>query len=288
MFVLPHDFLKHVGYGPETIKPYVAIDNKVEFTRTQSTLRGPNPLGAYLVIVITALTALFVARKKQYAKIVLLLVASLAVLYGSYSRSAWIGAAAAIAVLWWGFTRSPKMRQFYVAAAVVAITLVIGLVFIFRDHDTVQNVVFHTNEQSRSATSSNEQRADALTGGVKDVLSNPFGQGPGTAGPASFHNDSPAKLSENYFIQIGQEVGILGTIVFIVICVVIASALWQQSRDSVLAFALFAGLIGLTAVNLVSHAWADDTLAYTWWGLAGLTFGSIVAQGKTHGIQKTK
>jgi len=33
---------------------------------------------------------------------------------------------------------------------------------------------------------------------------------------------------------------------------------------------LLASLIGLIFVNLVSHAWADDTLAYVWWGLAGI------------------
>jgi hypothetical protein len=26
----------------------------------------------------------------------------------------------------------------------------------------------------------------------------------------------------------------------------------------------------LTVVNLLSHAWADDTLTYVWWGLAGI------------------
>ena len=50
--VLPHDFLKYVGYSSETIQPYLTVDNNPDYVRLQSTLRGPNPLGAY------ALTAL--------------------------------------------------------------------------------------------------------------------------------------------------------------------------------------------------------------------------------------
>src|SRR5690606_33215686 len=106
MFVLPHDFLKHAGYGPDTIQPFIAIDNKVEYVRVQSTLRGPNPLGAYLVIVVTALTALYITRRSRYAKFAAALVAGILVLYGSHSRSAWIGTIAAIGVLIWGLINS--------------------------------------------------------------------------------------------------------------------------------------------------------------------------------------
>jgi hypothetical protein len=37
---------------------------------------------------------------------------------------------------------------------------------------------------------------------------------------------------------------------------------------------LLASLIGISFVNLLSHAWADDTLAYLWWGLAGIAIGT--------------
>jgi hypothetical protein len=36
-----------------------------------------------------------------------------------------------------------------------------------------------------------------------------------------------------------------------------------------LALVLFASFIGISFVNLLSHAWTDDTIAYIWWGLAG-------------------
>ena len=274
MFVLPYDFLQHFGYEPDTIQPYIAIDNKVEYTRAQSTLRGPNPLGAYLVVIVTALAALFVVRRKKYARIAALLTASILVLYGSYSRSAWIGAITALGVLAWGLTTSAKLRKYVLVAGAAALVLFAGSLYVLRDNDTVQNVVFHTNEQSRSAESSNEQRAGALVGGIEDVVREPLGRGPGTAGPASVHNDKPSRISENYFIQIGQEVGVIGLAIFVGICAVVGWALWQQERANLPALVLCASLVGLTVVNLVSHAWADDTLAYIWWGLAGATIAT--------------
>ncbi len=41
-------------------------------------------------------------------------------------------------------------------------------------------------------------------------------------------------------------------------------------RADPLALGLLASLAGISAVALLQHAWADDTIAYMWWGLAGL------------------
>jgi hypothetical protein len=46
-FVLDKNFLTHLGYGPDTIPAYQSVDLKTDYARAQSTLRGPNPLGAY-------------------------------------------------------------------------------------------------------------------------------------------------------------------------------------------------------------------------------------------------
>jgi hypothetical protein len=55
--------------------------------------------------------------------------------------------------------------------------------------------------------------------------------------------------------------------------------LWYR-RSEILARFLLASLAGITFVNLLSHAWADDTLAYLWWGLAGLAIAAHSPAGK--------
>ena len=50
--VLPADALKYIGYNESTIMPYLTVDQNPNYLRINSTLRGPNPLGLYAVIVL--------------------------------------------------------------------------------------------------------------------------------------------------------------------------------------------------------------------------------------------
>lgn len=279
-YVLPYDVLRHVGYSLDTIPPYITVDEKIEYVRVQSTMRGPNPLGAYLVPILAAFVALFVTRRRRYVRVAFGMVATLLVLYATYSRSAWIGAAVAVGLVLWGVAASARARKFLLV--VMAAVAVVGLfgVWALQDNRTAQNLVLHTDDTS-TAASSNDVRADALSAAATDVLEKPLGRGPGTAGPASVYNDAPARISENYFLQIGQEVGVLGMVLLIAIHVVIGAALWRAGgAKRVLPLILAASLAGVVLINMLSHAWADDTLAYVWWGFAGLAVGWCVVKGR--------
>jgi hypothetical protein len=106
------------------------------------------------------------------------------------------------------------------------------------------------------------------------VFRQPFGDGPGTAGPASVYNGNHgSRIAEDYYVQIAQETGWLGLALFLSVVVLVAMELYAQIGISRLALLLFASLIGVSFVNLLSHAWADDTLAFVWWGLAGIALG---------------
>lgn len=271
-YVLPMNFLTRFGYGPTTIPAYHTIDQKPQYQRLQSTLRGPNPLGAYLVVILITLVALLLQRKNhKYWYITAVITASI-VLFFTYSRSAWLGAALGLGLLvYWSLQLN---RRRAVLLGLAALTIVLGgLTVSFRNNDLLQNMLFHTDETSQSSESSNAVRTQALTKGFQSLLREPLGQGPGTAGPASFRNDNPARISENYFIQIGQEVGILGLLLFVAINIGIARELWVR-RDQLLSLVLLTSLAGLTLINLISHAWADDTLGLIFWGLAGIAIAS--------------
>ncbi len=268
VFVLPHNFLSHFGYGPNTIPVYETINSNTHYIRIQSTLRGANPLGAYLLIPISVLTVLLVRGKRSW-QYLLFWCASLLALYFTFSRSAWVGAALSIAVILWFSLRSRRQRQ-WAAAAICAVLIIGGILGVsFRHNVRVQNILYHTQTHSAVKTTSDENHASALEAGLHDVTHEPLGRGPGTAGPASVYNNHPARIAENFYIQIGQETGWLGLAIFLLINLGVGYLLWLRRADP-LAFGLFACLIGLTFVNMLSHAWADDTLAYVWWGLAGI------------------
>lgn len=284
-FLLDKDFLKNFGYSKQTIQPFIAVDNKPEYIRLQSTFRGPNPLGAYLALVITTLSALFLARKQQLAVASLGLFSLLAMFF-SYSRSAWIGLAVSILVLFFISDISKRLRQLFLVAMLGGV-LVFGVgILLFQDNNYIQNTVFHSDENSTSSQSSNAQRTGALSTGLQESVREPLGRGLGTAGPASARNNGEVRIAENYYIQLAQEVGIIGLLMFLAICAMAAKELWWRRKNQMLARVLLASLAGISVINLVSHAWAYDVLSMMWWGLTGISLAQPVILTAKHEQKK--
>jgi O-antigen ligase len=273
--VLPDDFLRHFGYGEATIPAVETINNNPEYPRIASTLRGANPLGAYLIVPISLLAVQLLSPKRTWRQMLLML-GAVTVLFFSFSRSAWVGAILSVAVILLLSKLSAKAQKVSVAVFGILLIAGAGLTSSLRHNPHFQNFVFHTEDNSRVPTSSNGNRLIALKIGAEDVIDEPLGEGTGTAGPASFYNeDKPSRIAENYFLQIGQETGLIGLFLFVLINAGVGALLYVRRADP-LALSLFASLIGLTFINMLSHAWTDDTLAYVWWGLAGVALAPLV------------
>jgi hypothetical protein len=271
--VLPIDFLRHFGYGPKTIPAIQTVDQEVGYRRLQSTLRGSNPLGAYLTLVITALVGVTVSRKSKRLMGLYLVGAASIVLFLTYSRSAYIGVVLGVAFSLWFllprvYPRRPWRKWLLTGGLIMVVAGALSVVAL-RNNDSVQNIAFHSSEHSLANTSSNASRANAVQQGLKDIKSDPMGRGPGTAGPASVRNYRSARIAENYFIQIVQEVGVLGFLLFIAINILVGWQLWLQRTD-LLSLILLSSLLAITLISMLSHAWADDTLSLIWWGFAGI------------------
>ena len=277
-FVLPYDVLKHFGYGPATIDPYETIDQKQAYLRVQSTLRGANPLGAYLVVILSALATLVTRVKARWSKIAWAVIglATLVVLFFTYSRSAWLGTMISVGMLTaLGIRNRKHLWRMGILVVVSVVIVFAGVLIGLRNNDHVQNTFFHTDEHSRSSTSSNYGHFQALKDGLDDMVQQPLGGGTGTAGPASAHNTGkPARIAENYFVQIGQETGFIGLGLFLAINSLVAIRLWRREYDS-LSRILLSSLVGISVICLLSHAWTDDTLAYIWWGFAGVAIARL-------------
>lgn len=272
---LPVNFLSHFGYGVDTIPAYHTINSNKEYIRVASTLRGPNPLGAYLVLIISVLAVslrgynlLAVLKRSLY------LFLAIAALLFSFSRSAWLGVLAAM-VVFGLLVATTKKAKLVLLIILVGFSLVSGAVFaIAQNNRAVQNAVFHTDDDSLAKTSSNEDRLSAQSSSVSLALDHPFGMGVGSAGPASIYNQPKAAvITENYFLQLAVEVGWFGLAIFVGLLVYLTAFLWKIRQRS-LAKVLLMSLAGLTLVNLLSHAWADETIAFLWWGLAGIAVGT--------------
>ncbi len=287
--VLPDNILASIGYGKDTIAAYNTIDKNPDFVRISSTLRGPNPVGAVSVILLSAVAvfALTYWRKKPQLRPYMLLfaAASVAVLFASYSRSAYLAAAAALVVVGWAYWRKASWKWQALAGVGLAVALLAST--LFQSSDWYKNVILHEDPESSTVIKSNDQHVESLENGLKRMIAQPFGAGVGSTGSASMiEANGPGVTIENYYLFVAHEVGWLGLLTYLAIFFMILQRLWQLKHQTWLALAIFSSGIGLSLVALLLPVWADDTTALVWWGLAGSIIGNRYVRTRSTRQQK--
>jgi O-antigen ligase len=275
--LLPNDALTHLGFVRSNgVLPAFFIDDKPDLERVMSTLRDPNSLGSYLIIVMS----LAMAWRQKSAKRAKLIWSGVSLMAGlclllTFSRSALLGLVVALACAAALVGRSHvklSRKQFRVGLVVLAVAAIgfLASAFALRNSYFVQNVIFHA-DQSTSLEDPNQLRVRFLRESVVKIAHNPAGLGPGRAGLASIRNNvQGTQLNENYYLQVATEVGVLGLTLFLAILILVAVRLYRATGDSAYATALLAAFAGLALTNILVHIWSNEAVAYTWWGLAGL------------------
>ncbi len=281
---LPPTLLTSVGYeniGQEIpgLPPAVTTLGEVgDFIRPQATLRGPNPLGAYLVLPICLLIWKILSERRKDLTPYGALMGMLMALALTFSRSAWLACfIGTILVLVFMYrTQLKKVHiAWYVAGAAVFVCMLLAAL-----NNKTFRVVVLREDFSSSVRESDDVRTSLLNKGVADVARHPLGRGPGNAGPTSvLDNDDVGRISENYYLQVAQETGWLGLALFICINALLAVKLWL-ARHKPYALVALATLIGLGVANMTLHTWSDDAVSIVWWVFAGTVVASIVGTSK--------
>ncbi len=277
VFMLPGDFLAHFGYVKDvTIAPTTTIDSNDAAKRAFATLRGPNDYGAYMILpLIIALSGML----SRNLGVVVALLSSFAIVL-SGSRSAWLGAAVALTT-YIVMTRGINIvrHRYFKPALVAAVIVMTGFAYASVNFAPLRLAVFHSSPgDSHLFEGSNDAHIQSTTNGIRRVMANPLGCGLGCAGPASYYGNEP-RISENYYVQIAEEVGVVGLSIWLAIFVVIMRRLWRV-RHEYAAQILFASGAGFAIIGFLLHVWADDPLSLTWWGLAGLVSGTHAYQSR--------
>lgn len=276
---LPADSLKYIGYSNETISPYLTVDKNPDYIRVNSTLRGPNPLGAYAGIVLSIIVAALVRRKfsRQLNAVTigvgLLTLCSLIALWISYSRSAVVAAMISVGLVFASTIARQLPRKVWIGVSIATCALVGGLIA-SQNSTFVSNVLLHENPVGGSEVSSNDGHVESLAMGTTRMLQQPFGAGIGSTGSASLQGSSPT-IIENQYLFIAHESGWLGVLLFSGLFILTMIRLWKARRDW-LSLGVFASGVGMALIGLLLPVWADDTVAIIWWGLAAIALSGRV------------
>jgi hypothetical protein len=245
-----------------------------------STLRDPNSLGAYLLIPVSLTTAMLLRAREQRRRLLYLglLALQLAAIYLTFSRSAWLGAfITVLLVTWWQYRRWLfRMGRRYWPVVIVLVVL-FGVGAYTQRHNPV---LTHQTSVQIGPRDSNQAHIFFVERTAKGIVQDPLGHGPGTAGLATIHTPGGSNLTENYYLQVGYETGLLGLLIFVGVQVVVYIKLWPQ-RHSYLGLVLLTTFWAYVVINLVLQEWDNEVVAAEWWILAGIGLGASLRAGST-------
>lgn len=285
---LPSNFLTHFGYSTARgARPAFFIDNNPKYIRSMATLRDPNSLGAYLllpiVLVASRLVRTKISRPKYWVTLAVLLIA----VVFTFSRSAWIALMLSLGmVMWWRYqTVSTRLFRRWWPIVLVAVCLIGVGTFAGRHKSLVKSYIIHSTGKPQGKYDSDGFHWYYVKRGVEGIWHDPLGHGPGTAGLASIQNPHGGLLTENYYVQIGYELGVLGLAIFVA-ANAYAYVLLARRGDE-LGLVLLSSFWGYVIINMLLHEWSNEAVAAQWWLLAGIGLASAkpgkhLAQTKLH------
>ncbi len=300
-FILPPTFFAQLGYSDQhslyipngPVAAFQLIGGSA-IRRVQGSFSGPNQFGLWLLLPF-ALSVFGLLRPSErrmmWGGLVALL--ALAILL-TFSRSAWIGAAI-VCVAALVFSVPPRLRKTSLmtlagcSAACLALLILLAPATLLR-------------------LTSNRGHIERPMQAIQLMQFNPLGFGLGAAGPASNRLHEPcvylepgsdpswAKASpdlcvfvadaqvqpagrecdcpflpENWYLQMGVELGGAGLILFALLTVFTVRRLLRAAKKEVAYAPVFAVFLAIAVAALVLHAWEDSALAYTLWMLAAVT-----------------
>ncbi|MFH1749288.1 MAG: O-antigen ligase family protein [bacterium] len=310
--LLPPDFLTNFGYAAVTdwhpknllSLPAYSYIHETNTQRLQSFFSGPNALASYLVI-LWGLCLFNIARAKIGKGLIFYIIYILAIgvlLYLTYSRSAWI----AVIILTILFVLS-LFKEWRTRILIIIILFCSSVVGILSFSGNLSENILRTN----SSLSGHLVRSAAA---VYLIKNNPEGLGVGTAGPSSLRfeqnyteipteaypeikkylqiigiDSNPSSyhfvlrdslVPENWFLQIGVEMGILGLSMFTAIIFGIFWSMYyvytkvaNYFHKEFILICLFIG-ISLVTHGLFLHTWSDAPTTILYWILVGLVFST--------------
>lgn len=276
-FVVPTGFLASIGYNSATILSFQGVHPGFPFGRTFSTLGGPNQLGTYLIIPSAIALAFAVRGASRQQR---LIGASLFVLFilamiTTFSRSALVGLGVAVAIT--VLLAVPRKYRLTTILIFMVIGLGAGLI-IWSALTNSQTTIFDRFLVRGDLTATgllggDEGHITALVQGYTALVMHPGGLGFGAAGPASFYAVRTL-LTENWYLQIAIEVGLIGLGLMLLLLAHIVRRVRQLEIYSPLRIGYVGAVLGVMVSALFLHSLADSTLAIILFGVGGLLYAA--------------
>lgn len=309
--LLPPSFFTWLGYSdahslyqPDTSLAAFQYIQNTSIRRVQSAMSGPNQLGLYLLIPfsiaisriknfdISSLRSVAQSFGRQWFVWMSFLVIGAAIDF-TFSRTAWIAATVIVFVSLMQNLRRDVFKKVSIGLGVMGMICAIIIAV------AAPSVAFRSG--------STKGHIELPVKALQIIIRHPFGLGLGQAGPASnavsdtcvllepgddpsWAKNSPELcvfvegaqvqpsapcncplLTENWYLQIGVELGWIGMIAFMGLVVMILRKLGDGRHKTQDIRAVFLAFLGISIAGLLLHSFEDAAVAYSVWMLIAIS-----------------
>ncbi len=259
-------------YAGGVIHQYATVAG-TDFLRVGSVLGSPLALG-FMLILPFAVAIERLTRRADPATIARVALIGAAIIL-TQTRSA---ALAAVVV---GLMAARKLRGRRQSARVHFLLAGAALLIIAIPFASSTGLAGRFSAASEGTDESTSLHWESTYAGLRVLIGQPWGRGIGTApGVGDRFALEGALTSENYYIQVGTEMGVIGIASFIVLVVTVGRRAARAARhgsESTLPAASWGAFLGLCIGALLLHVFADLSTAWVAWGAVGAAIGSAEA-----------
>jgi O-antigen ligase/polysaccharide polymerase Wzy-like membrane protein len=166
--------------------------------------------------------------------------------------------------------RDPVHRARFALAAVVLILLAVpvamGVGFTARSSSAVNG-----------SDASTQGHINSFYAGIDTLVATPLGRGLGTAAGVGSRTDQFGRVTtENYYLQVGDELGLFGMVPFVLFAILSLVHLGRGQRagpGAVLRSGVWTAAVALAINAFLLQIWGTFVIAMTFWLVAGVAVG---------------
>jgi len=235
--------------------------------RIGSTLLSPITLGPFLVLPF-ALGVERISRHRSTPRVYLAVGVVATALLLTQTRSAVIGALVICVIAVRpapGQSTTSRLRFGLLLAAAAVLAFPVA---------TSSGLSARTTTAIAGKESSAQDHITSFRVGVQTLVHHPLGQGLGTSPGIAQRFDLGGRVtSENYYLQVGDELGMHTMLAFVALTVLLLRRLKQAAHRPAPPFdtasAVRAAAVALAIGAFLLHIWQDFSVALTFWAIAG-------------------
>jgi O-antigen ligase len=246
----------------------LALQNKI--VRAGSVLLSPLSLGFFLLLPLgVALRKIISSSSAGGLAYATATLSALAIVL-TFTRSCLLGALVVVVVTFRQVGPRTAGRARFVLFGLVAVVALAPTFFVSGGAARTRSAA---NGQDESALAHFDRLRDA----PGQIARSPLGRGLGTVpGTGDRFHVAGTITSENSYLQVGVEMGVLGVVAFVFMLGLMYRALRREGRlrHDDLALGLLAVLAGLLVGGMFLHVWGTIPLPWTFWAGAAVAVGS--------------